>query len=64
MKLTAGGIQTSGLLWNLQQGVKETGLAFREFVKSEAARDFAKRYDIMSEFYGQILLEKFEQYFN
>jgi hypothetical protein len=63
IKLTAGGVQTSGLLWNLQRGIKETGLVFREFVKSEQARELAKRYDIFSEYYGQILLEKFEQYF-
>lgn len=64
VKLTSGGIQTSGLLWHLQQGVKETGLTFREFVKTEQARELARRYDILSEFYGQILLEKFEKYFN
>lgn len=64
VKLTSGGIQTSGLLWHLQQGIKETGLVFREFVRTEQARDLARRYDIMSDFYGQILLEKFEQYFD
>ena len=64
VKLTAGGIQTSGLLWYLQQGVKETGLAFREFVRTGQARELARRYDIFSEYYSQILLEKFEQYFD
>lgn len=64
VKLTAGGIQTSGLLWHLQQCIKETGLVFREFVRTELAKELARKYDIMSEFYGQILLEKFEQYFN
>ena len=64
VKLTAGGVQTSGLLWHLQQGIIETGMIFREFVRTEQAKGLARRYDIMSEFYGQILLEKFEQYFN
>ena len=64
VKLTSGGIQSSGLLWHLQQGVKETGMRFREFVKTEQARELAKRYDILSEYYGQILLEKFEEYFD
>lgn len=63
VRLTSGGIQSSGLLWHLQQGVKETGLTFREYVKTEAAGELARRYDIFSEYYGQILLEKFEQYF-
>ena len=63
VKLTSGGIQSSGLLWHLQQGVKETGMTFREYVRTEAAGVLARRYDIFSEYYGQILLEKFEQYF-
>lgn len=63
VKLTAGGLQTSGLLWNLQHGVKEAGMTFREFVKTHIACEIAKRYDIFSEYYAQILLEKFEAYF-
>lgn len=64
VKLTSGGIQSSGLLWYLQQGVKETGSTFREFVKSKRTAELARRYDILSEYYSQILLEKFEQYFD
>lgn len=64
VKLTSSGIQSSGLLWHLQQGVKETGMTFREFVKSEKAQELARRYDIMSvDFYSQILIEKFSMYF-
>lgn len=64
VKLTSSGIQSSGLLWHLQQGIKETGLTFREYVRTEQARELARRYDIMSELYTQILWEKFSQYFN
>lgn len=64
VKLTSGGIQSSGLLWHLQQGVKETGVTFREYVRTNDAGELARRYDIFSEYYSQILLEKFEQYFN
>lgn len=64
VKLSPTGLQSSGLLWNLQQGMKETGMTFREYVKTEQACELARRYDILSEYYGQILLEKFEQYFN
>ena len=64
VKVSPSGLQSSGLLWHLQQGIKETGLTFREYVRTEAARELARRYDILSEYYGQILLEKFEQYFD
>ena len=64
VRLTSGGLQSSGLLWHLQRGVEETGLSFREFVKTECAKELARRYDIMSEeFFSQILVDKFERYF-
>lgn len=64
VKLTAGGLQASGLLHHIQLGVKETGLGFREFVKTDSCRELAQRYDIRSEFYSQIICEKFIQYFD
>jgi hypothetical protein len=63
VRLTSGGLQSSGLLWHLQQGVEETGLTFREFVRTERVKMLAQRYDIRSDLYAQILIEKFEQYF-
>jgi hypothetical protein len=64
IKLTAGGLQDSGLLHHIQLCVKEMGLGFREFVKTEQAKELARRYDIKSEeFFSQILAEKFGQYF-
>ena len=63
VKLTSGGIQSSGLLWNLKNEVVESGLTFREYVKTEEAKGLARRYDIMSEFYSQILVDKFEKFF-
>ena len=63
VQLTSGGIQTGGLLHCLKQGINETGLMFREYIKTKEAKDLARRYDIMSELYGQILLDKFEKYF-
>jgi hypothetical protein len=63
IKLTAGGISASGLLHYIQLGIKETGLGFREFVKTNECRELAQRYDIRSEFYSQVLVEKFGQYF-
>ena len=63
IQLNSGGLQTSGLLYYLKQGVEESGLTFREYVKTQEAKDLARRYDIMSELYVQILVDKFEKYF-
>lgn len=63
VRLTSGGLQTSGLLHHLRQGIKEGGLTFREYVKTSEARELARRYDILTELYAQILIEKFERYF-
>ena len=63
IKLTAGGLQASGLLHHIKLCVKEMGLGFREFVKTNECRELAQRYDIRSEFYSQVLVEKFGQYF-
>jgi hypothetical protein len=63
VQLTSGNLQASGLLYNLQQGVINNDLTFREYVKTEEAKVLARRYDILSEFAPQILLEKFEKYF-
>lgn len=63
IQLTSGGLQTSGLLHHIKQGIIESGMTLREYVKTESARNLARRYDIFSELAPQILLEKFEQYF-
>ena len=63
VQLTSGGIQTGGLLHHLKQGVKKSGLTFREYVKTEEAKGLARRYDIVTSFYSQILIDKFEEYF-
>ena len=63
IRLKASGLQASGLLHYIRLGMEETGLSFREFVKSEQARKLAQRYDIKSELYSQILIDKFEAYF-
>ena len=63
IQLNSGGLQTSGLLHHLKQGVEESGLTFREYVKTEEAKTLARRYDIVTNFYSQILVDKFEEYF-
>lgn len=63
VQLTSGGIQTGGLLHHIRQGVEESDLTFREYTKTKEAKELARRYDITTEFYSQILIEKFEGYF-
>lgn len=63
IQLNSGSLQTSGLLYHLQQGIGESSLTFREYVKTSEAKELARRYDILTELYAQILIEKFERYF-
>jgi hypothetical protein len=63
IRLKASGLQASGLLHYIRLEMEETGLSFREFVKTERARKLAQRYDIRSDLYSQILVDKFEAYF-
>lgn len=63
IQLTSGALQSSGLLYMLQQGVKEAGLSFREYVKTEEAAHISRRYDVYTKLYSQILIERFETYF-
>lgn len=64
VQLTSGNLQSSGLLHMLRQGVSETGLSFREYVKTPEAKELARRYDLYTDLYVQILVERFEKYFN
>lgn len=63
VRLTSGSIQSSGLLHMIKVGIEETDMPFREYVKTAECREFAKRFDITSELYSQILIDKFEKYF-
>ena len=63
VQLTSGGIQTGGLLHHIKQGIEESGLTFREYVKTKEAKELARRYDIVTGFYSQMLIDKFEEYF-
>lgn len=63
VQLTSGNLQASGLLHMLQQGVSETGLSFRDYVKTKEAEKLAKQFDLYTDLYSQILIERFEKYF-
>ena len=63
VRLTASGLQASGLLHNIKLGMEETKLPFKEFVKTERVKWLAQRYDIKSDLYSQIIQDKLGQYF-
>lgn len=63
VQLTSGNLQSSGLLHMLRQGVRETRLNFREYVKTQEAEKIAKQFDLYTSLYSQILVERFEEYF-
>jgi predicted nucleotidyltransferase len=64
VQLTSGNLQSSGLLHMLRQGIDETKLSFREYVKTPEAKELARQYDLYTDLYVQILVERFEKYFN
>lgn len=63
MPITSGKIQESGLLHFLRIGIDQSGICFDKYIKTEEAHTLAKRYDINSDLYSQILKEKFAEYF-
>lgn len=63
IRLKASGLQASGLLHYIRLGMEETGLLFKEFIKTDRAKWLAQRYDIRSDLYSQIIQDKLGQYF-
>lgn len=63
IKLTSSGLQDGGLLYNLKMGMKRNNMTFEEYIKTEEAGILAKRYDVYSHLYAQILRDKFGNYF-
>ena len=61
--LTSGNVQMSGLLHFIKEGMSRNKMDFRSYVKTEEGMELAKRYDFYSNFAPQIIIEKFEQYF-
>lgn len=63
INITSGSIQESGFLHYIKEGMEETGLDFLQYIKTENCKMLAKRYDLYTEFYAQIVKEKFYKYF-
>jgi hypothetical protein len=63
INITSGSIQESGFLHYIKEGMQETELDFLQYIKTEACKSLARRYDLYTDLYVQIVKEKFFQYF-
>ena len=63
INLTSSGIQDSGFLHYIKEGMQNSGLDFLEFTKTEECKALARRYDLYTDLYVQIVKEKFYKYF-
>lgn len=61
--LTSGSVQESGFLHYIKEGMQNSGLDFLEFIKTEECKVLARRYDLYTSLYIQIVKEKFYKYF-
>lgn len=63
LNLTPTSISTSGLLHEIQQGIKLNDLPFRQYVVTEEAKEIAAKFGIYSVHAHVILIEKFREFF-
>ena len=63
IKITSGSIQESGFLHYIKEGMQKSGLDFLSYIKTEECKSLARRYDLYTGLYVQIVKEKFYQYF-
>lgn len=63
ISLTSGSVQDSGFLHYIKEGVENSGLSFLEYIKTEECKYLARRYDLYTDLYVQIVKEKFHKYF-
>jgi hypothetical protein len=61
--MTSGSIQESGFLHYIKEGVRQSGLDFLQYIKTDECKTLARRYDLYTDLYVQIVKEKFLQYF-
>lgn len=61
--LTSGNIQESGFLHYIKEGIRSSGLDFLQYIKTEECKALARRYDVYTDLYVQIVKEKFFKYF-
>lgn len=61
--ITSGSIQESGFLHYIKEGMQSSGLDFLQYIKTEECKTLARRYDLYTDLYVQIVKEKFYKYF-
>ena len=61
--ITSGSIQESGFLHYIKEGIQESGLDFLQYIKTEECKDLARRYDLYTDLYVQVVKDKFLKYF-
>lgn len=61
--ITSGSIQESGFLHYIKEGIQESGLDFLQYIKTEECKDLARRYDLYTDLYVQVVKDKFFKYF-
>ena len=61
--LTSGSVQESGFLHYIKEGMRASNLSFLEFIKTNECKILARRYDLYTDLYVQIVKEKFYKYF-
>ena len=63
VNITSGSIQESGFLHYIKEGIQKSRLEFLQYIKTEECKALARRYDVYTDLYVQIVKEKFLQYF-
>jgi hypothetical protein len=63
VNITSGSVQDSGFLHYIKEGIQKSGLGFLEFIKTEECKVLARRYDLYTDLYVQVIKDKFLQYF-
>lgn len=63
INITSGSIQESGFLHYIREGMQRNNLDFLQYIKTEECKLLARRYDLYTDLYMQIVKDKFLQYF-
>jgi hypothetical protein len=61
--MTSSSVQESGFLHYIKKGVQQSGLDFLQYIKTEECRTLARRYDLYTDLYVQVVKDKFFKHF-
>ena len=63
INITSGSIQESGFLHYIKEGMLKSELDFLQYIKTEECKTLARRYDLYTDLYVQIVKDKFFKHF-